>query len=97
MCQNLDTFVFFHSQQSKLHSASIPFILKYKPVATELLDQSTIGKISNAHDTLYDSCTLLVEFHGNGNTLMEQKIKEFEYGVSQFSRVIESTNDNTEY
>lgn len=76
-------------------SASIPFILKYKPVATELLDRSTMGKISNVHDTLYDSCTLLVEFHGNGTTLMEQKIKEFEYGVSQFSRVIESTNDKT--
>ena len=54
-----------------------------------------MGEISNVHDTLYDSCTLLVEFHGNGNTSMEQKIKEFEYGVSQFSRVIESTNDKT--
>jgi len=37
----------------------------------------------------------LVEFHGSMNTLMDQKIKDFEYGVSQLSRVIESTNDKT--
>ncbi len=75
-------------------AASIPFILKYNPVATELLDRSTIGNIPNFGESLCDSCTLLVEFHGNGNRLMQNKINEFEFRVSQMSRVIESTNDN---
>lgn len=74
-------------------AASIPLILKHQPVALELLDANLFGDVSKLDNTPIDACSLLVEFHGNDQNMLDKKTKHFEMEASQYSRLVESAAD----
>jgi glycolate oxidase len=76
----------------ELAAAKIPFILKYKPVALELLDTSLLIDGSDLNGSQDYNCSLLVEFHSNKQNKFQMRIKQFENDASQYSRVVKSSS-----
>jgi glycolate oxidase len=70
----------------------LPLILKYRPVALELLNTNFLSDASKVDSSLDDSCSLLVEFHASNQSKLEMKTMQFEKDVSQYSRVVESSS-----
>lgn len=77
-----------------LHAAqAVPLILKFRPVAVELLDRSTIiegWKTENSDNK--NSCLMFVEFYGNGNNFY-QHVHSFEDTLGQKAKILESGYD----
>lgn len=80
--------------ESILHAALVvPLILKFRPVAMELLERGTIleGWKSDQFDNK-NSCMMFVEFYGDGNDFY-QKVHKFEDAIRQKSNILESGYD----
>lgn len=80
--------------ESILHAALIvPLILKFRPVAMELLDRGTIiegWKTDQSGNK--NSCMMFVEFYGNDNDFYEN-VHRFEDTIRQKSNILESGYD----
>ena len=80
--------------ESILHAAlAVPLILKFRPVAMELLDRGTIiegWKTDQSGNK--NSCMMFVEFYGNDNDFYE-KVHRFEDILRQKSNILESGYD----
>ena len=80
--------------ESILHAAlAVPLILKFRPVAMELLDRETIieGWKTNQTENK-NSCMMFVEFYGDENDFY-QKVHKFEEIIGQKSIILESGYD----
>jgi FAD/FMN-containing dehydrogenase len=77
-----------------LHAAQVvPLILKFRPVAVELVDRSTIVEgWKTEHSDNKNSCLMFVEFYGNGNNFY-QNVHSFEDTLGQKAKILESGYD----
>ena len=80
--------------ESILHAALVvPLILKFNPVAIELLDKGTIIEgWKNVQSESKNSCLMFVEFYGNDNDFYLNVLK-FEDTIRQKTTILESGYD----
>ena len=77
-----------------LHAAQVvPLILKFRPVAVELLDRGTIIEgWKTEHSENKNSCLMFVEFYGNDNNFY-QNVHSFEDTLGNKAKILESGYD----
>ncbi len=71
---------------------AVPTILEHKPVAMELLDRGAILEGWKDGDSNGNSSIMLVEFHGNDNSLYDQ-VDKFEDKLQEKAKILESGHD----
>lgn len=80
---------------------AVPFILKFSPVALEMMDETVIQNFQVSHSKVTDKdgrhlgngCLLYVEFAGDNLIDVEQKFSGCKEKLSSMSSVIESVSD----